>query len=71
MYNDQKHTLLSTTKNIDCKLLDVAETVFLLLLLLLSLLLFKKNKYTFNKKNLKCTKNVYKKREENTTQKNM
>ena len=69
MYNDQKHTLLSTTKNIDCKLLDVAETVFLLLLLLL--LLFKKNKYTFNKKNLKCTKNVYKKREENTTQKNM
>ena len=71
MYNDQKHTLLSTTKNIDCKLLDVAETVFLLLLLLLLLLLFKKNKYTFNKKNLKCTKNVYKKRQENTTQKNM
>ena len=26
MYNDERHTLLSTIKNIDCRLLDVTET---------------------------------------------
>ena len=27
MYNDERHTLLSTIKNIDCRLLDVTETL--------------------------------------------
>ena len=27
MYNDERYTLLSTIKNIDCRLLDVTETV--------------------------------------------
>ena len=26
MYNDERHTLLSTVKNINCRLLDVTET---------------------------------------------
>ena len=30
MYNDERHTLLSTINNIDCRLVDVAETVFIL-----------------------------------------
>ena len=29
MYNDERHTLLSTVKNIDCRLLDVTETVLM------------------------------------------
>ena len=29
MYNDERHTLLSTIKIIDCRLLDVAETVLI------------------------------------------
>ena len=33
MYNDERHTLLSTIKNIDCKLLDVTETVLIKTLL--------------------------------------
>ena len=33
MYNDKRHTLLSTTENIDYTLLDVSETVFIQTLL--------------------------------------
>ena len=33
MYYDERHTLLSITKNIDCRLLDVTETVFIKTLL--------------------------------------
>ena len=29
MYNDERHTLLSTVKNIDCRLLDVTEAVLM------------------------------------------
>ena len=29
MYNDERHTLLSTTKNINCRLLHVTETVLI------------------------------------------
>ena len=29
MYNNERHTLLSTTKNIDCRLLDVTETILI------------------------------------------
>ena len=33
MYNDERHTLLSIIKNIDCRLLDVTETVLMKTLL--------------------------------------
>ena len=33
MYNNERHTLLSTIKNINCKLLDVTETVLIKTLL--------------------------------------
>ena len=33
MYNDERYTLLSTIKNIDCRLLDVTETVLIKALL--------------------------------------
>ena len=33
MYNDEKHTLLSTIKNINCRLLDVTETILIKTLL--------------------------------------
>ena len=33
MYTDERHTLLSTIKNIDCRLLDVTETFFIKTLL--------------------------------------
>ena len=33
MYNNERHTLLSTIKNIDCRLLDVTETVLIKTLL--------------------------------------
>ena len=33
MYNDERHTLLSTIKNTDCRLLDVTETVLIKTLL--------------------------------------
>ena len=33
MCNDERHTLLSTIKNIDCRLLDVTETVLIKTLL--------------------------------------
>ena len=33
MYNDERHTLLSTIKNIDCRLLDVTEIVLIKTLL--------------------------------------
>ena len=33
MYNDEKHTLLSTIKNIDSRLLDVTKTVLIKTLL--------------------------------------
>ena len=29
MYNDERHTLLSTIKSIDCRLLDVTETILI------------------------------------------
>ena len=29
MYNDERYTLLSTIKNVDCRLPDVTETVFI------------------------------------------
>ena len=35
MYTYEKHTLLSTIKNIDCRFLDVTETVFYLKIVLL------------------------------------
>ena len=33
MYNDERHTLLSTVKNINCRLLDVTETALIKTLL--------------------------------------
>ena len=33
MYNDERHTLLNTIKNIDCRLLDVTETLLIKTLL--------------------------------------
>ena len=34
MYNDERHILLSTIKSIDCRLLDMTETVLIKTLLL-------------------------------------
>ena len=36
IYNDERHTLLSTIKNIDCRLVDVTETVLIKPLLFLN-----------------------------------
>ena len=34
MYNDERHTLLTTIKSIDCRLVDVTETVLIKTLLI-------------------------------------
>ena len=39
MYNDERHTLLSTIKNIDCRLLDVTETALIKTVLLMHTLI--------------------------------
>ena len=42
IYNDKRHTLLSTIKNINCRFLDVTETIVLLMRTLIHTFLMQK-----------------------------